>query len=483
MCSSDLHLLRLGVLPEERVGLLVEKSVEAVTAVYGVLAAGGAYVPLDPASPPARLAHIAADAGVRVLLAGREHRAAVTELARRGSPVTHVVWLDAGGPLPGTADSGLAELAAQPGERPAVPVRPDNLAYVLYTSGSTGSPKGVMLTHRNARWFVDWAAAEFGLRPGDRLANHAPLHFDLSVLDLFGAARAAATVVLVPSTAAAFPVELLAFLSANAVSVLYAVPSALVQLTLRAGLRPGALPDLRLVLFAGEVFPVEPLRTLMDLLPQATFYNLYGPTETNVCTYHRVQRPLDAAVPLGLPICGVELFCRREDGTPAGPGELGELLVAGPTVMRGYLGDERKTARALGPPAPDRPGVTAYRTGDLVTRDATGIWHFAGRRDSQIKSRGYRIELGEIEAALHQHPAVVECAVVPVPDPAFGNRIAAHVGARAAVRAAELIAHCRRVLPGYMVPWSVTVVDELPRTSTGKIDYPRLKASAQEGRP
>ncbi|MGV4988827.1 amino acid adenylation domain-containing protein [Streptomyces sp. NRAIS4] len=463
-------LLSLGIRPGDRVGLHLPRTADALVGVYGALAAGAVYVPLPLGVPVPRLRTIATDAGIRVVVAAQEDADRLrADLGGHGSPVTEVV--------------APHEAAEWPGEAPDIAVEPDDLAYVLYTSGSTGNPKGVMISHRNALSFVAWAAREFEVTGADRLANHAPLHFDLSVFDVFAAAWAGAAVVPVPTAVAAFPSVLAEFVRDRRITVWYSVPSALNLLVSRGGLDAGGLPDLRLALFAGEVYPVPLLRRAMEVLPDARFYNLYGPTETNVCTYYQVPRPLPAdcvALPIGVPLPGVELCAEADDGRPAGVGETGELCVRGATVMRGYLGDAARTAQALRP-APDRPKVPAYHTGDLVTQDAEGHWHFLGRRDSQIKTRGYRVELGEVERALATHPAVLECAAVAVPDEEFGHLIAAFVVLREEMAAARLTAHCRTVLPSYMVPWRLRTVAALPRTTTDKIDYRRLKADMEVG--
>jgi amino acid adenylation domain-containing protein len=479
------QLARLNVRRGDRIGLYLEKSAESLACIYGVLNAGAAYVPLAPDAPTARLARVIGHAGIRVLLTGTELARQWPMVAGADSPVEYLVCVNgpAEGPHEGLNAAVLdaADLARRPRTRPAVTVDPDDVAYILYTSGSTGTPKGVMLTHRNALSFVSWAVREFALTRQDRLSNHAPLHFDLTVFDLFAAAFVGAAVVIVPRDAAIFAAELAAFVRASNISVWYSVPSAVHMLASRGGPGSGGPPRLRLVLFAGEVFPVGQLRQALAAFPDAEFYNLYGPTETNVCTFYRVARPLagDAAsIPIGQPIDGVELFCLAEDGRPAQAGERGELWVSGPTVMRGYLGDPGQTAQVLRAPDPVRPGAIAYRTGDLAARDEEGQWHFFGRRDSQIKSRGYRIELGEIEASLHVHPSIAECAVVPVPDARYGNRIEAYVVTREAVTAKGLAAYLRRYLPSYMVPRSFHRVTQLPRTSTGKVDYQVLRKLA-----
>lgn len=464
------RLLRsLGVRPGDRVGLHLPRTSEAMIGVYGVLAAGAAYVPLPLGTPPSRLRTIAVDAGIRLVLAAHaDIDRLLAELGGPGSSVTEVV-----------ATQAAAEL---PGESLETAIDPDDLAYVLYTSGSTGAPKGVMISHRNALSFVDWAAQEFQVTGADRLANHAPLHFDLSVFDVFAAAWAGAAVVPVPAGTAAFPAVLAEFIRERQITVWYSVPSALNLLVSRGRLHAGDLPGLRMVLFAGEVYPVPQLRQAMEALPNARFYNLYGPTETNVCTYYPVPRPLPeecAALPIGMPLPGVDLCAETDDARAAGVGETGELCVRGATVMRGYLGDPARTAQVLRPAA-DEPGTPAYHTGDLVTRDAEGQWHFLGRRDSQIKTRGYRVELGEVERALATHPAVLECAAIAVPDEKFGHLIAAFVVLREEMTTARLTAHCRTVLPSYMVPWQMRTTSALPRTTTDKIDYRRLKADMKE---
>lgn len=473
-------LLDIGVQRGDRIGMYLDKSLEALVSVYGVLKAGAVYVPFDPHAPIARLAYIARNCDVAVLITGLEKADAWAELLALGAPVHTVLVVNA------TDDDPIdrsrlearvltsTELEGSAPTPPSVPTIDQDLAYILYTSGSTGDPKGVKLSHLNGLTFVNWATELVGVGKADRLSSHAPLHFDLSVFDVFAAARGGARVVLVPPEALVFPAEAAAFIAGTGITIWYSVPSALSMLVDRGGLSRGDLSHLRVVLFAGEVFPAKYLRRLMGLLPHAFFFNLYGPTETNVCTAYQVpELPLDLTepIPIGAAIANTEVFAVTEDGSLAGAGDVGELYVRGGGVMHGYWGDPERTNRVLVPHPFRHDGRDAvYRTGDIVRLGADGVYHLLGRMDSQIKSRGYRIELGEVEAALLAHPSVVECAVAAVPDELITNRIVAHVVAGDGVGASDLIRFCSDRIPRYMVPESIELTDRLPRTSTGKVD-------------
>ncbi len=475
-------LIELGVQRGERVGIYLKKSIESVVAIYGTLKAGAAYVPLDPQAPPARLGYIARDAGVRVLVSGCEKEGSWQALMQDGPALHALVALNgapAAGPE-GVRTLAMSDVAAAPDARPGVDVVECDLAYILYTSGSTGTPKGVMLTHRNCLAFVEWAAEEFAISSEDRLSSHAPLHFDLSTFDLFAAAAAGAAVAMVPAQASIFPSEIRRFIESTGITIWYSVPSILTMLVIRGGLEDGDLPSLRTVLFAGEVFPTGYLKRLVALLPHVRFANLYGPTETNVCTWWEVgELPEDPVetIPIGRAIANVDTFVVADDGHRAAPGEVGELYVRGPTVMQGYLGDPQKTASRLVPnPFGDVLDQLVYRTGDLVSETAGGDYRFLGRRDSQVKSRGYRIELGDVEAAIQAHPAVTECAVVAVADDLVGNRLYAFIASALQEPDPSLGAFCAERIPAYMIPERFEVSDRLPKTSTGKIDRPALIA-------
>ncbi len=475
-----------GVLRGDRVGLFLNKSLDAIVGIYGILKAGAAYVPLDPFAPAARLAYILRDCGVRCLVTQREKGREVTQLVVSGAPVETLVVSNAAArevaePLEGIRYVGTETLDAAPEHWPGAPGIDQDLAYILYTSGSTGQPKGVMLSHLNALAFVEWCHSYFRPTPEDVFSNHAPLHFDLTILDIYTAAMAGAALAIVPPDVSVFPVQLARWIEERRITIWYSVPSILAMLALRGNLAVGRLPSLRHVIFAGEVFPTKHLRALMTLLPRAQFTNLYGPTETNVCTYYRVPvlpENQTESIPIGLPIDNVEVVVTGDDGRPAAEGETGELYVRGNTVAHGYWGDAERTARSFllnaFTPARDR----MYRTGDLVRRREDGHLIFIGRRDHQIKSRGYRIELGDIEAALAAHPGVAECVVVAIPDEVIGSRLKAFVVTNEVVKEGDLARFCADRLPKYMVPESFEFVSALPKTPTGKTDRKALVTSS-----
>jgi amino acid adenylation domain-containing protein len=493
-------LLRLGVAPGDRVGILAPKSAAAIIGLYGALKTGACYVPLDPKAPARRLSHIVRDSGTAVIVADEARMAQAVTLADTAPWSPGVVAVGVPGrpereeaasdPAPGAAMVPWTAVARESGE----PLAQDraietDLAYILYTSGSTGTPKGVMISHRNSLTFVDWAAAAAGLSEQDRVCSPAPLTFDLSVFDIFATCRAAACLTVLPEGAATFPVSIARFLEAERISVWYSVPSVLTLLACYGNLRQFDLSELRTVIFAGEVFPPKHLARLIAELPHPRYLNWYGPTETNVCTAFEVPAGWADAqpAPIGKACANTEVFAVTSEGRRVSrPGEEGELYVRGPSLMRGYWGQPAKTSEAL-VRNPFRPEYDefAYRTGDLVTLEPSGNYIFLGRRDSMAKIRGYRVELGEVEATLYRHPAIREAAVLPVPDELLGSRLRAVVTADSGsnLTRESVLDHCRRWLPSYMVPDIVEFREEIPRTSTGKVDRAGLAQEPTELQP
>jgi amino acid adenylation domain-containing protein len=481
-------LIGMGVAPGDRVGLHLGKSFASIIGVFGILKAGACYVPVEPNFPAARLADIVNQCGIRCLLASSAAEQKLTNEAFREGPLRHVILADANSTRPGTAVMFLPlrdALSGQPQSPPDVPGIDRDLAYVLFTSGSTGRPKGVMLSHLSALIFVNWAHNTFQLSSDDRLSNHAPLNFDLSTFDIFGGIKAGAAISLIPERLSPFPMLVAELIEQHRLTVWYSVPSVLTMMLTRGKLAARGLSDLRLVLFAGEVFPVRYLRQVMTAIPGARFANLYGPTETNVCTYYEVQPIPDdqtEPVPIGQACANTEVMALTDAGRLVdSPGTEGLLYVRGSTVMEGYYGRPEETAKAFitNPFAQGRE-EKLYCTGDWVTLDKEGDYHLLGRRDHMVKTRGYRVELGEIESVLYTHPAVLEAVAVAVPHEQLGNTIRAFVvpQGEASMVESDLKRYCAQKLPHYMVPEDIEIRSVLPRTATNKIDRSGLLAES-----
>jgi amino acid adenylation domain-containing protein len=372
-------------------------------------------------------------------------------------------------------------------------------AAILYTSGSTGRSKGVVLTHGNILCFSEWARSYFALQPDDRVASVAPFHFDLSTFDLFSTHQAGATLVLLDEQAVMFPASVVATFRKQQVTTCYAVPTTWIQLLERGGLEATPPETLRQVLFAGEVFPVPLLRRLMQALPHATFTNLYGPVETNVCTVHTIkERPGgdENEIPIGqaLPHSPVEVL--DDQFQPVAAGTVGQLCVWGPGVTPGYWQQPELTAQTRVPDlvAPSRDGAVpvepspvsrfgepSYQTGDLGYRDAGGTLWFRGRRDHQVKVRGHRIELGEVETALASHPAVTQAAAVPTRRDGDIQIITFVQISAGGPGEGELQQYAAEKLPVYARPARIIIKSALPLTQSGKIDRQTLIQWANGG--
>jgi amino acid adenylation domain-containing protein len=471
-----------GVGPGDRVGLCLHKSIDTVAAIYGILKLGAAYVPVDPGAPPARNAFILNNCAVKLaVIAARFEDHLRVELEKLGTMPRLFVLADTGGGAGLRRALDEAEAKRPAPSTPTANPAPGELAYILYTSGSTGKPKGVMLSHENAVSFVDWCSEVFAPRTSDRFSSHAPFHFDLSILDIHLPLKHGATLVLVAEDIGKDPVRLAPLIADQRITCWYSAPSILSLLAQYGKLDSYDYSALRLMLFAGEVFPVKHLRTLTNLLPAPEYFNLYGPTETNVCTFYQVSLPIpderSVPFPIGKVCSHLEARVLDDRGREAPRGDEGELCIAGRGVMQGYWSLPEQTSRAF---HKDESGRRWYKTGDIVVEAADGDYTYLGRRDRMIKRRGYRVELGEIEAGLYRHPSVKEAAVVAVADEEAGHRVKVFLSCRDAKHPSlvQMKGFCAQNLPLYMIPDEFVWCDALPKTSTDKVDYQRLKAMA-----
>ena len=472
------RLRHAGVRPGDRVGIYLPKSIDSVASVFAILKTGAAYVPVDPTAPPARNAYIFTDCGVSAALVDSRHAEALSAaLARLGATPRLLVldWAAAPSPLEAFLDREDAT-AGPAASSESARVAPDDLAYLLYTSGSTGNPKGVMLSHRNGTSFVDWCSDVLAPTEQDRFSSHAPFHFDLSILDIYVPLKHGAGLFLIGEELGKNPAGMVAAIAERRLTVWYSTPSVLTLLLEHGGIESLREHALRLVVFAGEVFPVKHLRRLKELIPSPRYLNLYGPTETNVCTYYEIPEtiPEDRVrpFPIGRACSHVGARVVDGDGRDVARGEEGELVISGAPVMQGYWNLPERSASAFLSDAEGR----WYRTGDVVEEGEDGVYTFRGRRDRMVKRRGFRIELGEIEAALYRHPAVSEAAAIALSDEQ-GVSIKVFYVSRdgAALSLIALKRFCADNLPAYMIPDRFSHQATLPKTSTDKIDYQRLK--------
>jgi len=475
-------LIADGLQAGDRVGLFLTKSIDSLIGIFATLKAGGVYVPIDPLAPAKRAAYIIDNCGIKHLMtsadkADRLWSELINDLAH-----VYLVGTDTAPDMPETETVIVLSKHIEAYTPVALPVPriSTDLAYILYTSGSTGQPKGVMISHQAALTFIDWAFEEFQVVTEDVVANHAPLHFDLSVFDIYVTIKAGGRLVLVTQQYSTFPVMLTKLISEEKITIWYSVPSALILMLNKGGFAKYEYSNLRLILFAGEVFPIKYLRELRGMV-QSRLCNLYGPTETNVCTFYDASVLEDdrvVPVPIGKAITNYDLIALKKDGSPAAPDEEGELCARGPGLMSGYWGDEEKTNHLLiRNPLQNNFEEKIYRTGDLVTRDNDDNYIYVSRIDNMVKSRGYRIELGEVESVIYTHPNVAEAVVIAIPDEEISNRIIAFVASECEdLDAGEVLEYCGERLPKYMIPESLEVRKSLPKTSTGKVDRNQLRS-------
>lgn len=449
-----------GVGRDVCVGICIERSVEMVVAVLGVLKAGGTYVPVDPAYPSARVRYMIENAGIRTILVSSRTRDAVA-----------------------SAGAECLELAAvsMPGHVALPLVDADALAYVIYTSGSTGTPKGVAMPHAPLVNLLEWQRAQSMAGVGTRTLQFASLSFDVSFQEIFSTWSTGGTLVLVDDDTRRDPDALLRLLRTERVERLFLPYIALQHLADAASGRE-PVSTLREIITAGEQLRVTPsVRDWLQSMPDCTLTNQYGPTESHVVTAYTLRGAVDAwdeLPPIGWPIDNARVYILDRAGQPTIPGARGEIFLGGAALARGYLGAPDKTAeRFLADPFATEPDARMYRTGDLGRRRGDGAVEYLGRIDGQVKLRGFRIELGEVEAVIARDTSVAACAATVREDVPGERRLVAYVvPASRGVDAAALRDHCRAHLPEYMIPAAFVPLELLPLTPSGKIDRRSLPA-------
>jgi amino acid adenylation domain-containing protein len=455
--ATAARLAAAGVRRGDVVGVLGQRSVHLISSLLGVLEAGAAYLALDVEAPEARLAALLADAGARVALAPSTSRHRLPD---------------------GLAVLPLAGPATPPAGWQPVPVCPDDIAYVSYTSGSTGEPKGVAVPHRSVARLVgpgDW----LHLTERDVVLQLAPVAFDASTLEIWGPLATGGRLAVYPAGPVA--ADLLArMLCDEGVTVAWLTSGLFHQMV---GTQLPAFAGLRHVLAGGDVIKRDHVRRLLRTHPALTFTNGYGPTENTTFTtcWTSSTPPAGRTVPIGRPIAGTSVLVLDREQRPTAVGVPGELYTGGAGLARGYLGRPAATAAAFLPdPRPDHPGERLYRTGDLVRWLPDGTLEFLGRADHQVKVNGYRVELGEVEAAIGRDRRVRDAVVLAQPDSAGGKRLLAYVSLRedaGGQAIAEVRDALRDHLPTYMVPWAIIGLPRMPLNRNGKVDRSALPAA------
>lgn len=456
-----------GVERGDRVGILIDNGIAACEAILGILRADACYVHLNPTYPALRLANVIAEAGLDAVITVAANIALLDEVSSTTAAVSMILVIDSD--LPGENETGPPAAAQN---------REEDLAYILFTSGTTGNPKGVMITHRNVKSTIGWGVRHFGIAADDRLSNHSRLSFDVSVFDIFCAFFAGATVCpLVSAGDIAFPGK---FIVQRGITIWFSVPSVIAMLMKSGQLAAAPFTSLRAALFAGEALTPDMVEAWRANQPQTPIYNLYGPTEgTIVCTVFNigVDAPFEAdkPVPIGVETRDCELLILDPDSDRLAPPEtIGRLMICGSQVSPGYWRRPELTAEAFRiNPLKAELGARMYDTGDLAFRGADGFIRFVGRNDSQIKLHGYRIELGEIEVVLSTHSGISEAAAVLI-DGDNPFIAAAITTAIEDIAEENIFQHLEERLPAHMVPSRLVFLDVMPRNDTGKIDRNRI---------
>ncbi len=474
------QLIQLGIKKGDRVGIYLRRCLESAIAVYGIMKAGAVYVPMDPDAPAARTSFLIADCAISVIISDNGQLRNLVDALEQSHAVTVIG-------VSGTNSFKCLSwemVADQSDMLPELKILGADLAYIMYTSGSTGYPKGIMHTHDSGLSYAKLSAHLYGLNSDDRIGNHAALHFDISTMGYFTGPLVGATTVIIPEAYTKMPASLSQLMEKEALTVWYSVPLALVQLLSHGLLEQRDLSSLRWVLFGGETFPTKYLKSLMQLWWQATFCNVYGPAEVNQCTYYHLKDipKSGAAIPIGYVWDDTEVLVVNELDEQITGLESGELLVRSSTMMQGYWNQPELTANALYT-LKNKSGFvkTYYRTGDMVQYNEHQELMFLGRKDRQVKVRGYRVELDEIEAAVLKHEDIVEAGVFTVANQQEGLLIEAAVIVKKGVELSEtdIMSFVQNSLPHYAIPHKITIAATLPHTSTGKVDRKRLKEMAE----
>lgn len=473
------YLVNVGVKKGDRIGIYMNRCLETTIAVYGILKAGGVYVPLDAFAPIARITFLIEDCGIQHLVTTKNQSKKITRLLSEGANLNSVVGIPE---MENIKSISWESIFSNSLEKYVPPIiLEQDLAYILYTSGSTGAPKGIVHTHYSGLNFAKLVINLYHFNDSDKIAITAPLHFDPSTLGYFSAPMVGATSVIFSDAHLKLPASLAELMEKEKLTVWFSVPLILTQLLLSGAINKRDFNSLKWILFSGEVFTTKHLRALIELWPNKEYSNIYGPTELNQCTNYNLNTPpiSDEPIPIGYAWGNTEYKILNANDKEVAFGESGLLVVRSATMMKGYWNNEVLTEQSLYKEnmAPGMKNIF-YRTGDLVKHNEEGALLFLGRNDRQIKIRGFRIEIGEVENVLLKHTKIKEAAVIVLFDKKTEQKelVATVILAKDSdIETKDITSFCKKFLPIYAVPSAITLLEEFPRTSSGKIDRNQIE--------
>ena len=471
-------LQSLKIKKGDRIGVYLNRSLETAVAIYGIMRAGGIYVALDSKSPAALTRFLIKDCGIKILITNPSQTRNIRTVLSEENGLETIIGLKENISV---QNISWGEVAKQSTTFKAnFSILEEDPAYIIYTSGSTGNPKGIVHSHYSGLSYARLTADLYDINENDKIGNHAPIFFDISLLGYFTAPLVGATTLIIPDAYTILPASLSQLVEKEKLTIWYSVPLALTQLVQNGILQERDMTSLRWVLYAGEPFPPKYLRQLMELWPSAQYSNIYGPAETNQCTFYHIPAPpeSDDPIPIGEVWANTEMLIVNDSDELITPGEIGELFIRSATTMKGYWQKPALTEQSMFKRL-NAQGFEEifYRTGDLVRQDESGRLHFMGRKDHQIKTRGYRVELDAVEAILVSNLAVSEAAIFPIrkEDDTVAIGAAVILNKNEEVKEEDLIVFLKTQLPFYAIPEQISILEEFPRTSSGKINRPAIK--------
>lgn len=467
------YLQILEVKKGDRVGIYMERSIESFIAVYGIMKVGAVFVPLDPTAPRTRTLLLLNDCGIKHIITTTLQSKKVLKFLSEKQPLQSIIGCPKETTIPTVSWDFIYNLSLE--QYVPVQVQESDLAYIMYTSGSTGAPKGIMHTHYSGLNYAKLSLELYKISEKDRVATFPPLHFDQSTFGYFTSPLASASTIIIQDAYTKLPASLSQLMEDQKISIWYSVPLILIQLVQKGLLEDRDLSSLRWVLFGGEVFIAKYLRQLMVKWPQAKFCNVYGPAEINQCSYYHLSTPLDIEdpMPIGYIWDDTEYKIVDKNDQEVAQGDSGQLVVHTTTMMKGYWNNEALTKKSFY----EDNGKIYYKTGDIFRLAENGKLMFLGRNDYQVKIRGYRVEITEIESVIVRHDGIEEAAVLVLNGDNGEKELVATVLTKpnVSITERELIAYCKRSLSSYAVPSTIHILDTYPRTSSAKIDKGALK--------